>query len=104
MLVIKCEPAYFNEVMAFAASMGLAQQLQENLDRLSTFGGGVRTCHLFKDFAPHSFSFNLYRTDNCKQLWFNGGLIYQGPDSPADGSFPSLTMSLAEGTGWFIHT
>ena len=34
----------------------------------------------------------------------NGGLIFQGPGLPADGSFPSLTVSLASGTGWFCHT
>jgi len=32
------------------------------------------------------------------------GLIFQGPSAPADGSFPSLTVSLASGTGWFCHT
>jgi hypothetical protein len=31
-------------------------------------------------------------------------LIYQGPNCPADGSFPSLCVSLAPGTGWFVHT
>jgi hypothetical protein len=39
-----------------------------------------------------------------RKFSFNGGLIYQGPDSPADGSFPSLCVGLASGTGWFCHT
>jgi hypothetical protein len=37
--------------------------------------------------------------------WFGGGLIYQGPDVPADGSFPSLTVSMnPTRIGWFVHT
>jgi hypothetical protein len=60
------------------------------------------------DFAPRSFSFCHYilpeKAGEKRQFGMNGGLIYQGPVSPADGSFPSLTVSLASGTGWFCHT
>ena len=58
---------------------------------------------LSSDFAPRSFAFAhfvlpKYAANGQRSFWFNGGLIYQGPDSPADGSFPSLTVSLASGT------
>jgi hypothetical protein len=32
-----------------------------------------------------------------------GGLIYQGPACPGDGSFPSLTVNLSSDHGWFRH-
>ena len=95
---------YLQEVREFAESIGLAEQLQKQLDLLGSYGGvGVSICKLYKDFAPHSFSFNMQWIDE-RRRGFGGGLIYQGPVCPADGSFPSLTVSLAKGTGWFCHT
>jgi hypothetical protein len=91
---------HFEKVKAFAERVGLADQLQRQLDYLGA-NDGAREIKLGRDFAPHSFTFAMYR--DGKYL-FNGGLIYQGPDCPADGSFPSLTVSLATGTGWFAHT
>lgn len=37
---------------------------------------------------------------------YNGGLIFDGPGYPNDGSFPQLTVSLADvrTSGWGIHT
>lgn len=100
MLVIH-DPEYLDLVRDFAKSMGLEQQLQQKLDYLAEYGDGNNTCKLGKDFAPHSFIFTMFRDGS---YWFNGGLIYQGPDCPADGSFPSFTVSLAKRTGWFVHT
>ncbi len=120
MLAIKC-PEHFAAVVAFAATIGAVDQLVDKLTYLASYGGdsaAVR-CTLHKDFAPHSFGFSLEKpdldfltksngglpaADPKWKHWFSGGLIYQGPDSPADGSFPSLTVSLAEGVGWFVHT
>ena len=87
-------------------SMGLSAQLERQLDYLATYGGHNYQCVLGNDFAPHSFDFALYRpgAKDARKFFFNGGLIYQGPSCPADGSFPSLTVSLASGTGWFCHT
>ena len=45
-----------------------------------------------------------YARSGERTFSYNGGMIYQGPSCPADGSFPSLTVSLASGTGWFCHT
>jgi hypothetical protein len=71
-------------------------------------GQHPRQCVLSRDFAPHSFRFGHYvspefASDGKRKFWFNGGLIYQGPNAPADGSFPSLTVSLSSGTGWYCH-
>jgi hypothetical protein len=92
----------------FARSVGLLDQLHRQLTFLDNQGrGNRRQCRLGRDFAPHSFDFahfSLPGEGRERKLIYNGGLIYQGPTSPADGSFPSLTVSLAEGKGWFCHT
>ena len=98
----------------FARNMGLGSQLEKQLDCLAGYARGDaeearRQCVLVDDFAPHSFCFGhfvlpKFAANGKRSMWFNGGLIYQGPDSPADGSFPSLTVSLSSGTGWFCHT
>jgi hypothetical protein len=92
------------QVREFARTMGLTSQLERQIDFLATYGEGKYQCSLGYDFAPHSFSFAQYRMGAERKFIFNGGLIYQGPNCPADGSFPSLTVSLASGTGWFCHT
>jgi hypothetical protein len=97
----------------FARSMGLAHQLERQLGYLADYGHNgdrpLRQCVLSYDFAPHSFSFSHYLLpdstgDGKRQFSYNGGLIYQGPSCPGDGSFPSLSVSLNSGTGWFCHT
>lgn len=93
---------YFDEVLKFAIERGLKEQLEKQLNYLDGYSGRQNTlCKLYPDHAPHSFNFVMHRDG---QRWFNGGLIFQSPDCPADGSFPTLTVSLAEGTGWFVHT
>jgi hypothetical protein len=102
------------QVREFARSIGLSRQLERQLDFLANYAnhdnGLKRQCVLSYDFAPHSFSFAHFALPSPEQekperkFWFNGGLIYQGPGAPADGSFPSLTVSLTPGTGWFCHT
>jgi hypothetical protein len=66
------------------------------------------TCSVRSVKSP-AFSFAHYLLpdstgDGERRLCLHGGLIYQGPDSPANGLGPSLTVSLAPGTGWFCHT
>lgn len=110
-----CHPGYLDEVKKFAAAHGLADQLQEQLDYLDGYGNGDNRCVLGKDHAPHSFAFAMYRPNDAGEpgaaplqekwkYWFQGGLILQGLGNKADGSFPVCTVSLAEGTGWFVHT
>jgi hypothetical protein len=89
-----------------ARQMGLSEKLERQLDYLATYGNHNYQCILCKAFAPYSFDFALYRpgAKDARKFIFNGGLIFQCPHCPADGSFPSLTVSLASGTGWFCHT
>jgi hypothetical protein len=105
---------HLEKVREFARSMGLTSQLERQLAWLDNFGchddsPRTKQCVLTKDFAPVSFCFAHYvlpefSSEGKRSLWLHGGLIYQGPGSPADGSFPSLTVSLSTGTGWFCHT
>jgi hypothetical protein len=100
------------QVRDFARSMGLGEQLERQLGYLAGYAchddSPPRQCVLSYDFAPHSFSFAHYALPTPerpgRKFWFNGGLIYQGPSSPANGDFPALTVSLASGTGWHCHT
>jgi hypothetical protein len=98
------------EAREFARRVGLGEQLERQLSWLGSgkaFGRRAQ-CVLGPDFAPYSFSFAHHilpeEGEGQRRLSFHGGLIYQGPGLPADGSFPSLTVSLASGTGWFCHT
>ena len=97
---------HLEQVREFAFSAGLSEQLERQLHYLADYGHRGNQCVLGSDFAPHSFSFAMYRpgVKDARKLVFNGGLIFQGPSQPADGSFPSLTVSLNSGTGWFCHT
>jgi hypothetical protein len=102
------------KVREFARSVGLSSQLEHQLAWLAGYGSSDgqprpgRQCVLHSDFAPHSFTFAHFRLPTAEEterrFIFNGGLIYQGPSCPADGSFPSLCVSLASGNGWFCHT
>jgi hypothetical protein len=101
------------EVREFARLMGLGRQLERQMNYLHGYADHdeipKRQCVLGYDFAPHSFSFAHYllpefTDDGNRRFCFNGGLIYQGPDSAANGLGRSLCVSLASGTGWFCHT
>ena len=50
----------------------------------------------------------MYRGDGIGgwDHWFNGGLIYHGPDVPGDGSSPSLSVDTSDSTAprWSVHT
>ena len=70
--------------------------------------GADTECRIGKDFAPLSFCFAMYCRKSAEapwEYWFNGGLIYQGPAVSANGSVPSLTVSMdSTRIGWFVHT
>lgn len=115
MLEIHC-PDHFEKIRKFATENKLAEQLQDRLDYLAEYGNtGLEAgdpnrknvkCALFFDSAPHSFVFDVYwqKGDEWKFV-MNGGLIFQSPEIPADGSAPSFTVSMnSRETGWFIHT
>ncbi len=94
---------HFDKVKTHAATIGLADNLQTQLDRLLAIAqntGGV--CHLGFDFAPFSFSFAVIRNGDTI---INGGLIFHGAhDNGGDGSFPTLAVSLSPARGWQIHS
>lgn len=106
------------EAFAFAETVGLTRQLVGRLDYLASYAGqrdgpphryDLTRCVLTPDFAPHSFAFTMERTgisarDGLAPFWFSGALVYQGPESPADGRAPSFCVSLATGDGWHVHT
>ena len=94
------------EAIAHAVKVGLLCQLFQQLVWLDRYGNaegqrGPWTVELGCDFAPYSFSV-VWR--NSGEFAFNGGLIYQGPEAPGDGSFPALSVSLTKADGWFTHT
>ena len=114
MLVINCDER-FTEAKAFAEKMGLSEQFQSQLDYLDTYANGPgctyakedgknTKCVLYSDRAPYSFGFVVWKFDGSWNMWFEGGLIYEGPGCPADGSAPSFTVSLNPSNGWHIHT
>jgi hypothetical protein len=103
------------QVREFARSLGPSHQLERQLGYLADSGRNnedrpSRQCVLSYDFAPHSFTFAHYWLPGLdggaegRKLSLNGGVTYLGPSSPADGSFPSFTVSLASGTSWFCRT
>lgn len=110
---------HFAHVMQYAAKRNLLTGKYGLLDQLHYLGHyaeqrakqeqwEIRTT-LYWDFAPQSFRFNVEIQKNEPeakwQQFLNGGLIYSGPDQPLDGSFPALTVSLADPhEGWSTHT
>lgn len=80
------------------------------LEHYGTDNKKDRMVQLYSDFAPFSMTFTVNRPHNKEfGLWermFNGGIIYEGPNCPADGSFPSLSVSIdpSDRPTWRIHT
>lgn len=67
-------------------------------------GHGTR-CTLYPDFAPFSMGFRVEFFQPGRDVRpMCGGLIYSGPGVPADGSYPSLTVSLSKHDGWSVNT
>lgn len=104
---------------AAALQMGALPELASTLMYLHTYAnhndGPTRhgidktRCTLHPDFAPLSFAFRMDRRNDQTgeyEYWFNGGLIYSGPDCPADGSFPSLSVDVnpSDKPTWRVHT
>jgi hypothetical protein len=115
MLIVLCRE-HLDEVRDWARQNQLLEKLDTALFDLGEVIGRSNYVELYSDFAPHSFTFCLYRIANPEaprgtpiergRFVFNGGLIYHGPDSPGDGSFPALSVSLSRRTDarWEVHT
>lgn len=107
MLVVK-DKKHFKEVKKFAEKIGKESNLQQALDYLDRYSGEGRTrCTLYKDFAPFSFEFLMERKkeDGEFEPWFNGGIVWHGPeDGYGSGAAPALSVTLEPTHGWSIHT
>lgn len=112
----------FLEIIKFATEHDLLSQIVDTLNYLNHYANGEgcmydktkgknTCCTLLMDWAPLSMRIRMDCTDDWDGTagrWtplYTGGLIYQGPDLPADGSEGSLTVSLDRTKiGWSIHT
>lgn len=104
---------YFDKVKAFAERIGKLACLQEKLDYLANYACSEEApnntrCRIYRDFAPGSFEFVMDKWNKTKQdyvPWFNGGLIYHGPQDGWDGAKgPTLSITLTPTDGWSVHT
>lgn len=98
---IRCKD-HFDSVSAFAQRTGRVADLQKNLDRLGSWGDRGFTVVLYKDFALHSFGFQL---EKDRKVSLVGGLIFHGNhDGGGDGGAPTYSVNLTPVDGWSIHT
>lgn len=113
MLVVdKAMRPYLRTIVKLARDMGKLRGqngLIESLRYLHRYAGADRTvCRLFRDFAPLSFEFVMYRREEPgrdARIWFNGGLIFHGaPDGYGSGAAPTFSVTLTPTDGWSIHT
>jgi len=102
MIIDKTE-GYLDKVREFADKIGMREQLEDKLDQLDMWFGKRLTANLYRDFAPHSFYWELL-TDDGKRV-MNGGLIFHGQhDQGGDGGAPTFSVCLEPTNGWSIHT
>ncbi len=100
------------------------KSLLDKLEFLSEYGNcGVAhdarnrklvEAELWPDSAPYSFGFSVYwreltdlaTGETTRKHVMTGGLIYDGPEAPNDGSAPALTVSLTSSDFpcWGCHT
>ena len=94
LILIKCEEK-LREAREYATELS-DKSLQTCLERLQSWEHDGRTIHLYKDFAPYSFSFRLCSPDD--RLIMNGGLLYHGsPDR-------SCAVTFDHDNLWQTHT
>jgi hypothetical protein len=106
MLQIHC-PERLSEALQHGRTIGEYPSLKKALRHLSHWGesgfGGRHktTCHVYPDFAPHSFQFSV--TDNEKgQAHLVGGIIYHGASKGEEVN--NFSCVLEPTAGWRIHT
>jgi hypothetical protein len=130
--IIISDPVRLRAAIEFAIKVGCLEQFGRDLCRLLQVvtmdmvrweddklveAPGTFQAEIGRDFAPHSFSFAIWRgSDNPfdhrerGDLMLNGGFIYAGPGAPGDGSSPAYSVDLAWVTGqrprhsWNVHT
>ena len=112
MLEIQDE-SYFQGVRKWAEENGKLGCLQDKLDYLGSFScpendKTLTKCVLYKDFAPQSFGFTMFKKDRETgeyKRWFNGGMIYYGAGDTGVGA-PQLSVRIGDSSqsGWQINT
>ncbi len=93
---------HLEAVREAAQQMGLSHQLEKQLDYLAGYGGNKAPSASWARTSPPTRSISRSTNLVPKRSASSGStesLIFQGPGFPADGSLPSLTVSLASGTG-----
>ncbi len=92
----------------YAARTGLADDLERQLEVLTSFGRDPERFRavLYPDLAPYSFAFVIERRDS-EGTWrprLTGSLRYHNPhDGFGSGTLPTLAMTLETSRGWSIH-
>jgi hypothetical protein len=124
--IIISDPVRLRAAIEFAIKVGCLEQFGQDLCRLLQVvtmdmvrwedgkiveAPGAYQAEIGRDFAPHSFSFAIWRDEVSRDnLMLNGGFIYAGPGAPGDGSSPAYSVDLAWVTGqrprhsWNVHT
>ena len=89
-------------ITKYANANGLKENLEQNLNGLKRHSQNGCEVHLYQDFAPLSFYFEVIKDG---QLQLCGGLIYHGKhDNGGNGQAPTFSVSLTRSEGWQIHT
>jgi hypothetical protein len=90
--------------LAFAESLPEPgrDSLRRAVERLSAHA----VCHLYRDFAPHSFYFELAASaEDGARRYGNGGIIfYGGAESGAGAPQFSVSLSGDRHPRWEVHT
>ena len=113
-------PEALVEIIQFARQNNCLDQLAAGLLQMlqcATIGmskTSQRSAVVAKDFAPHSLTWCLWNGCPARQnVVLAGGLIYEGPGVPGNGSSPALSVNLETATGqhdpatkhqWRVHT
>lgn len=96
--------AYMAEVLAVAEERGLTERLVKDLTRLVE---GDRRVTLYKDFAPLSFTVQLFLKDRSGEYtpWLFGGFIFheRGGGTGAGPEF-SVMLGGVDESMWALHT
>lgn len=100
--------AALQEAEAYAEEHGAAESLERALARLDRWGGdklsqrNMFRVRLYKDFAPHSFGFAIFRRD-AERATIVGGLIFHPGRLGADTS-GSVELAPSADPHWSLHT
>jgi len=101
-LRIKCRKRFLQE-KEFAEKVGLGAEFDRAIQIAHEWAQNGQSVEIYSDFAPHSFGFAILSNNGSCIL--AGGLIYQGPELPANGSAPSFSVSMdSTRRGWFYHS